>query len=57
MKTLYVTSFNKRLYEATGQNMIESFVYCKTEGDLLITHEDDLDQIIPKHSKFIFYNL
>ena len=57
MKTLYVTSFNKRLYEATGQNMIESFVYCKTEGDLLITHEDDLDQIIPKHRKFIFYNL
>ena len=57
MKTLYVTSFNKRLYEATGQKMIESFVYNKTEGDLLITYEDDLDQIIPKHRKFIFYNL
>ena len=57
MKILYVTSFNRRLYEATGQRMIESFVYHKTEGDLLITYEDDLSKDIPKHRKFIFYNL
>ena len=29
---LYVTSFNKKLYEATGKNMIESFVKWKVEG-------------------------
>tara|TARA_R100000008_G_scaffold85460_1_gene75456 strand:+ start:3391 stop:4167 length:777 start_codon:yes stop_codon:yes gene_type:complete len=57
MKTLYVTSFNKKLYEATGKKMIESFVFNKTEGDLLITYEDGIDEEIPKHRKFIFYNL
>ena len=54
---LYVTSFNKKLYEATGKNMIESFVKWKVEGDLLITFEDSLDLEIPKHRKFLFHNL
>ena len=54
---LYVTSFNKKLYEATGKNMIESFVKWKVEGDLLITFEDSLDLEIPKHKKFLFHNL
>tara|TARA_R110000823_G_scaffold267453_1_gene387418 strand:+ start:6378 stop:7178 length:801 start_codon:yes stop_codon:yes gene_type:complete len=57
MKILYVTTFNQRLYDATGKNMIESFVRHKTEGDLLIAHEDDLDKVIPHHKKFIFHNL
>jgi len=52
---LYVTSFNKKLYEATGKDMLESFVYVKTEGEILVTYEDDIT--IPKHRKFIPYNL
>jgi hypothetical protein len=52
---LYVTSFNKFLYEATGKNLLESFVLHKTDGNLLIAHEDELD--IPKHKKFIFHDL
>jgi hypothetical protein len=57
MKILYVTTFNQRLYDATGKNMIESFVRHKTEGDLLIAYEDGLDKVIPHHKKFIFHNL
>lgn len=52
---LYVTSFNKFLYEATGKNLLESFAHNKIDGDLLIAHEDELD--IPKYKKFIFHNL
>ena len=57
MKILYVTTFNKRLFKATGQKMIDSFVLHKTEGDLLIAHEDGLDSVIAKHQKIILYNL
>lgn len=57
MKILYVTTFNQRLYDATGKHMIESFVRHKTEGDLLIAYEDGLDKVIPHHRKFIFHNL
>tara|TARA_Y100001963_G_scaffold114935_1_gene159424 strand:+ start:197 stop:940 length:744 start_codon:yes stop_codon:yes gene_type:complete len=57
MSILYVTSFNNKLFHATGKNLIESFVHHKTEGNLLITHEDDIDNEIPKHWKFLFYNL
>ena len=54
---LYVTSFNKNLYQVTGRSMIESFVKWKTEGDLLITFEDGIDSDIPKHRKFLFHDL
>ena len=47
-KTLYVTSFNKKLFDVTGKAMIESFLSSKIEGDLLVTHEDDIAQEIPK---------
>ena len=57
MKILYVTTFNNKLYNATGRDMIESFVKYKTEGDLLIAHEDSLDEVIPHHRKFIFHDL
>jgi len=53
MKILYVTTFNQRLYDATGKN----FVRHKTEGDLLIAYEDGLDKVIPHHRKFVFHNL
>ena len=52
---LYVTSFNKFLYEVTGKNLLESFAHNKIDGDLLIAHEDELD--IPKYKKFLFHNL
>jgi hypothetical protein len=52
---LYVTSFNKHLYNSTGKNLLKTFVSHKTEGDLLITYEDDID--IPKHEALHFYNL
>ena len=57
MNILYTTSFNKHLYEATGKNLIQSFVHHKTAGDLLIAYEDEIDAIIPKHRKFLFHNL
>jgi len=57
MKILYVTSFNEHLHKVTGRAMLESFVYHKTEGDLLIAHEDGLDKLIPHHRKFIFHDL
>ena len=47
-KTLYVTSFNKKLFDATGKAMIQSFLSSKIEGDLLVTHEDDIAKEIPK---------
>ena len=47
-KTLYVTSFNKKLFDATGKAMIQSFLSSKIEGDLLVTYEDDIAQEIPK---------
>ena len=54
---LYVTSFNEHLYQSTGKNMIKSFVMWKTEGSLLITHEDGVHKDIVKHRKFLFHNL
>ena len=52
---LYVTSFNERLYEVTGRDMISSFIYVKTEGDMLATYEGDVD--LPSHRKIIPYSL
>ena len=54
---LYVTSFNEHLYQATGKDMIKSFVMWKTEGNLLITYEDGVHEDIVKHRKFLFHNL
>ena len=47
-KILYVTSFDQKLYDATGKNMLESFKKHKIEGDLLITYEDysDISKIV-----------
>jgi len=56
-RLLYVTSFNEKLYRATGKNMLQSFLATETEGDMLITHEDGIDVEIERNQKFIFYNL
>ncbi len=52
---LYVTSFNKHLYGATGKNLLASFVKQNTEGDLLIAYEGNIDLL--ENSKFHLYNL
>jgi len=44
-------------HKATGKSMITSFVMWKTEGNLLITHEDKIHDGIKKHRKFLFYDL
>lgn len=49
---LYVTSFNKALYEATGKAMIESFLNTNPDAKMLVTYEgfeftSDSDNIIP----------
>ena len=47
-KTLYVTSFNKKLFDVTGEAMVQSFLRAKIQGDLLVTYEDDIEKKIPK---------
>ena len=47
-KTLYVTSFNKKLFDVTGEAMVQSFLRAKIQGDLLVTYEDDIENKIPK---------
>ena len=56
-KTLYVTSFNKKLFEVTGKSMVESFLNTKMEGHLLITYEDDISKEIPKADNITLLNL
>jgi len=71
-KLLYVTSFNKRLYDLSGRNMFESFLSIQKEGGLLLTYEnkelygymDYIIEVIPiflyEHelqTNFHFYNL
>jgi len=52
---LYVTSFNEHLYNATGKNLLESFILHEPEGDLLIAYEGNID--LPEHDRFILHNL
>ena len=40
MKTLYVTTFNQRLYDLTGKNLVKSFLENIKNGDLLVCYED-----------------
>ena len=47
-KTLYVTSFNKKLFDVTGKDMVNSFLSTGMQGDLLVTYEDDIAEQIPK---------
>jgi hypothetical protein len=56
-KTLYVTSFNRKLYEATGRRMVDSFVEQEVEGDLLITYEDGVSEEIIESNKICFFDL
>ena len=41
-KILWVTSFNKRLYEHSGKKLIETFIKNNVPGEMFIAHEDKL---------------
>ena len=51
MKVLYITTFNKNLYEKSGKDLIDSFLNKTTESHLLVCFEDfnfecDSDRVI-----------
>jgi len=39
---LYVTTFNKKLFNLTGQTLLESYLCTQAEDDLFVVYEDDL---------------
>lgn len=53
---LYVTSVNKKLYQATGHKCISSFLRYNTEGDLLVTYEGDIP-VVQNSNSYHVYNL
>lgn len=60
MHLLYVTSFNKRLYNHTGRNMMASFVRQNPNGHMLVTYEGLERPIVKKiqsNPQFKTYNL
>jgi hypothetical protein len=40
MTLLYVTSFNSKLFNATGHNLVKSFIETDSEGILLLTYDE-----------------
>jgi hypothetical protein len=40
MKVLYITTFNEKLYNMTGKNLVGSFLKHVVNGDLLVCYED-----------------
>tara|TARA_B100000073_G_scaffold347485_3_gene362008 strand:+ start:546 stop:1337 length:792 start_codon:yes stop_codon:yes gene_type:complete len=40
MKVLYVTTFNKKLYDQSGKNLIDSFLKHISCGEMLVCYED-----------------
>jgi len=56
---LYVTSFNKRLFNLTGKNMLSSFITKQIEGDMLIVYEDGIIHELPTSNtqQFYYHNL
>ena len=51
---LYVTSFNKHLYDATGKNLLKTFIKYDIKDKLLITYEDDFKML--ENDSFIYYD-
>ena len=59
-KILFVTSFNRRIYELSGVRFLYTFLYYKINVDLLITYEGEnefLNNLIKKYTKIKLYNL
>ena len=60
MSILFVTSFNKKIYQISGVRLILSYLKFKIDSDLLITYEGNnlfLDNLIKKHERIKYYNL
>lgn len=60
MKVLYVTSFNKEIYEQSGKKMIESFIQTDDERNLLVCYEgmnfEEVEES-SRNSRLISYSL
>tara|TARA_A100001515_G_C4579298_1_gene212469 strand:+ start:960 stop:1796 length:837 start_codon:yes stop_codon:yes gene_type:complete len=56
-KTLYVTSFNKKIFKFTGKRMIDSFLHAGVEGDLLVTHEEGIAEDIQSADNIVLFDL
>ena len=56
-KTLYVTSFNKKMLEATGKRMITYLLNAGVEGDLRVTYEENIAEEIPQKNNIILFDL
>lgn len=54
---LFVTSFNKSLYYATGKKLLATYTKYKIPSPLLITYEDDIYNKLPHKPNFKHYNL
>lgn len=55
MTLLYVTSFNRKLYYATGQYLVNSFLETDSEGVLLLTYDEF--PIYTREENIIQFNL
>ncbi len=56
-EVLYVTSFNRVLYDSTGKRLLKSFLKSGSGGDILATYEGDVEKDIPDSQQIIKYNL
>lgn len=52
----YVTSFNKRIYEASGKKLLKSFYKTQSEGDLFCYYEEGTQEPVD-HSNLKFISL
>jgi hypothetical protein len=52
--TLYVTSFNAKIYKHSGKNLLQSFKERKIDADLLIGYEDNLGELL---TPYLTYNI
>lgn len=57
MKVLYVTTFNKRLFDMTGKRLVESYLKNTKDSDLLICYEDMDKSLIPESDRIILYDV
>jgi len=55
--TLFITSFNKKLYDKTGKKMVESFFKNNPESKLLVCYEEFQYSEHDKYSNLIKYDL
>ena len=56
MKLLYITTFNLKLYEQSGHDLIESFLKHITFGDMLVCYED-IQFINPNSDRIKSYDM